>query len=193
MEPNYNLQQSPNLQTATPNKESDIFDLIIKISIPIIIILIITILLLIFKPWNSLNISTLSLSNTGDQSEELKTSKYLEISNPAYSLTGTISKIKTGVLFLEVSVYDGTTTIPININKNTSITHVPQASPLFSGDMETGTIQLSPNELEVNNNVVVSTVEDIRKYDGSPLNATIITVLNDITEDIVDSIDENKN
>jgi hypothetical protein len=59
--------------------------------------------------------------------------------------------------------------------------------------METGTIQLSPNELEVNNNVVVSTVEDIRKYDGSPLNATIITVLNDITEDIVDSIDENKN
>jgi|GEM_PF-5997816 len=190
MDPNQNLQQTTTPESTISNKENDIFNLIIKISIPVIIFLLITILLIIFKPWKNLRLSFPSFINIGGQTIS-QTNKYLEISSPLHTLTGTISKINSNQLYLEVPISDQTATIPININKNTSIIHVPQASSLSSAEISQTPEPLSPDQLAVNSEVVVSTVEDIRKYNGGPLNATTITILNNITVGTVDSIDGN--
>ncbi len=193
MDQNYLIQQPSTHEPVTSNKENDIFDLIIKISIPLIIILVITVVLLFLKYRNNLTLTTRIHSNTENLSEA-NNSKYLEISNPVYSLTGVISEIEKKQLVIEVPSSIGTTKITLIINEDTTITHVPPSSPVFSGKTETGIFKkLSPSDLKIKNNVVITTVEDIRKYDGSPLNASIITVLNTATNDATYTINENEN
>lgn len=152
----------------------DIFDLIIKFTIPLIVIIVIALPLIIFKPWRLLNLkipgfrSLEDIANVSRQSNEM-TKNYIEISEPVYSLIGTVAKIEGDILTVTSSKG---IEIPLKIDSKVSITLLLPTTSADQNQIPTKPITLS--DLKKGQNLTIFTLDDLRFYNGSPVKVSTI-------------------
>lgn len=167
-------QVFPNPTGINKENKPDIFDLIIKFTIPLIVIIVIALPLIIFKPWTLLNLkipgfrSLEDIASISRQGNEM-TQKFIEISEPVYSLIGTVSKIERDILTVTTSKG---IEVPLKIDSKVSITLLlPTTS---AGQSQIPTKPITLNDLKTGQNLTIFTLDDLRFYNGSPVKVSTI-------------------